>query len=751
MTLGAALAAAPGIDPVPRDAVRELALMQRLAAAAAAFTPLVSIEPPDGLLLEIKPSITLFGGLRALCRRLRDACLANPVFAIRGRAQPHFTLAPTALAALVAARAGARCFITDPAVLPARLKPLPLGVLRWPEEQNARLAAMGVHTLGELMRLPRAGSRGASVPRSSRISTGCLAGAPIRAGASGAARVIAGASISTMKSRSRTDPAGARAAARPSSSRSCARASAASRRCNAAFIITAPRPTLCTLRLAAPEASAERSRPAARTPGNAGAARARAALRVARAARSPTLRWPAAAVVAGRTRPCQHGRNARAGRAPARPARRAGGVWHSPRAGTSAGERLAHGRARDRRARGLTRGAPASAPPCAGRCGCSPRHSLWNRSAAVRAWRGAAVAGRSRAHRKRLVGRRDVRRDYYVAANPSGALCGSIANAPAARAGSCTDSSGDERAAHRATPSCTASATSVSCAAPRIRRSWCERAQALGYAALALTDECSSPASCARMPPRTKTARHPAHRRQRVHARRRPAASSLLADQPRAATASCARLDHARPARGGEGQLPAHARRTVERWRLAGLPRAVAAAAPQPRCATRRAWLARALRGPRSGSRSSCCRAAATASGSTRCSALGARARPAARRRRRRAHARARAPRAAGHADRDPPQHAGRAMRASRCYPNGERHLRSRARLATLYPPRAARARRWRSPSAAAFSLDELRYEYPRRARAARARRRRRTCASSTEAGRDAALARRRCRRKCAS
>jgi len=156
MTLGAALAAVPGIDPQPRDTARELALMQKLAGVAATFTPLVSIEPPDGLLLEIKPSIGLFGGLRELCRRLRDACLAHPVFS-SGECAPHFTLAPTALAALAAARAGARCFITDANVLPARLKPLPLGVLRWPEAENARLAAMGVHTLGELMRLPRAG------------------------------------------------------------------------------------------------------------------------------------------------------------------------------------------------------------------------------------------------------------------------------------------------------------------------------------------------------------------------------------------------------------------------------------------------------------------------------------------------------------------------------------------------------------------------------------------------------------------
>ena len=43
----------------------------------------------------------------------------------------------------------------------------------------------------------------------------------------------------------------------------------------------------------------------------------------------------------------------------------------------------------------------------------------------------------------------------------------------------------------RATPSCIASATSRSCAAHRIRASWCCSAHELGYSALALTDECS--------------------------------------------------------------------------------------------------------------------------------------------------------------------------------------------------------------------------------------------------------------------
>ena len=45
-------------------------------------------------------------------------------------------------------------------------------------------------------------------------------------------------------------------------------------------------------------------------------------------------------------------------------------------------------------------------------------------------------------------------------------------------------------------------------------------------------------------------------------------------------------------------------------------------------------------------------------------------------------------------------------------FPNGERHLRSRARLATLYP-RALTDATLDLVARCAFSLDELRYEYP--------------------------------------
>jgi len=48
-----------------------------------------------------------------------------------------------------------------------------------------------------------------------------------------------------------------------------------------------------------------------------------------------------------------------------------------------------------------------------------------------------------------------------------------------------------------------------------------------------------------------------------------------------------------------------------------------------------------------------------------------------------------------------------------RLYPNGERHLRERARLARLYPP-GLLAEAVKIAALAHFSLDELRYEYPR-------------------------------------
>jgi protein ImuB len=128
--------------------------LQQLAERAQRFTPRVSVVPPDGVLLEVKGSLHLFNGIAGLLQALSDECTrAQPA-----QQQVHScAVAPTPLAALVAARAGQTLIITSPAQLIGQLAPLPLTALRWPAEVLERLARMGVRTIGEVLRLPRAG------------------------------------------------------------------------------------------------------------------------------------------------------------------------------------------------------------------------------------------------------------------------------------------------------------------------------------------------------------------------------------------------------------------------------------------------------------------------------------------------------------------------------------------------------------------------------------------------------------------
>jgi protein ImuB len=131
----------PGINPEK---------LQQLAVCAQRFTPRVSLAPPDGLLLEVQGSLHLFAGVAGLRDALRSECL-------RLQVQPVLAFAPAALAALVAARAGKPLVVMDPAQLTGQLVPLPLASLRWPPDTLARLARMGVRTIGAALRLPRAG------------------------------------------------------------------------------------------------------------------------------------------------------------------------------------------------------------------------------------------------------------------------------------------------------------------------------------------------------------------------------------------------------------------------------------------------------------------------------------------------------------------------------------------------------------------------------------------------------------------
>jgi protein ImuB len=118
-----------------------------LLRRAQGFTPRVAVESSDALLLELAGSLRLFGGLPELLRALR-AAFPRPL---------RLALAPTPLAAVLLARAGCNCCLLGTARLKGRLAPLSLQHLRWPAEELQRLASMGVHTLAQLLRLPRAG------------------------------------------------------------------------------------------------------------------------------------------------------------------------------------------------------------------------------------------------------------------------------------------------------------------------------------------------------------------------------------------------------------------------------------------------------------------------------------------------------------------------------------------------------------------------------------------------------------------
>ncbi|MGH8227883.1 MAG: Y-family DNA polymerase [Steroidobacteraceae bacterium] len=147
------------------------ALLERLALLAQRFTPRVGLAPPDGLLLEVKGSLNLFGGTARLTGSFLSACEAAGM-------RPSLALAPTPLAALAGARftalARARFAmrskrspsfdgregvfeVMDEARLVGALASLPLEVLRWPAEVLERLAKVGVRTIGAALRLPRAG------------------------------------------------------------------------------------------------------------------------------------------------------------------------------------------------------------------------------------------------------------------------------------------------------------------------------------------------------------------------------------------------------------------------------------------------------------------------------------------------------------------------------------------------------------------------------------------------------------------
>lgn len=132
------------------DPQRERDALEQAAGWLLQFTPATSLQPPDGILLEVDASLRLFGGLDRLLARIR-AGLAELGIGAR------LADAPTAAAAWLLARWRDGASIAHESLLGAGLAALPVELVDSAAPHRDALAAIGVRHVGDLSRLPRAG------------------------------------------------------------------------------------------------------------------------------------------------------------------------------------------------------------------------------------------------------------------------------------------------------------------------------------------------------------------------------------------------------------------------------------------------------------------------------------------------------------------------------------------------------------------------------------------------------------------
>lgn len=163
MKVGSAQVLAPGVLLRPYAPEQGQQLLAELAQWAYQFTPAVTPEPPDRLLLEIAGCLRLFHGLDALLGRLLGElaawhCEVAPGLAIT--AEGSRLLARACHRDGVPSLADQLAGCADPARagawLQAQLHPQPLTYLNLPEASHRRLAKAGFRTIGQLLQVPPA-------------------------------------------------------------------------------------------------------------------------------------------------------------------------------------------------------------------------------------------------------------------------------------------------------------------------------------------------------------------------------------------------------------------------------------------------------------------------------------------------------------------------------------------------------------------------------------------------------------------
>lgn len=150
MSLNAAYALCPELETHRRDYLQEQSQLKRIADWAYQFTTMINTVSPQVLLLEVRGSLQLFGGLESLLNKIQATLQEQWGY------HAQLAVAPTPLASQLLAQYGQQVIVEELEDLRSVLASLPLETLLLEDHKLfKKLANVGIRQLQDLWRLPR--------------------------------------------------------------------------------------------------------------------------------------------------------------------------------------------------------------------------------------------------------------------------------------------------------------------------------------------------------------------------------------------------------------------------------------------------------------------------------------------------------------------------------------------------------------------------------------------------------------------
>jgi protein ImuB len=154
MTIASSRALANDLLIMPRQPDSETVAIHNFAGWACQFTPSVSTQAHEGILMEVSTTLMMHDGLSALLGKLRSGTHALGYHVSCG-------VAPTPLAAWLFAQARHHGYpvraCLSVADIEARLADLPLALLDWPHDVLSKLSGLGIVRFADCLNLPAEG------------------------------------------------------------------------------------------------------------------------------------------------------------------------------------------------------------------------------------------------------------------------------------------------------------------------------------------------------------------------------------------------------------------------------------------------------------------------------------------------------------------------------------------------------------------------------------------------------------------